>query len=65
LTDADADTGYTRLPFVEHPAKRWEFEPLRWVGINVGLALATWADHYEGKNAKESRATALLERLFG
>jgi len=65
MTDADADTGYTRLPFVEHPAKRWEFEPLRWIGINVGLALATWADHYEGKNAKESRASALLERLFG
>lgn len=65
LTDADADTGYTRLPFVEHPSKRWELEPLRWIGINVGLSLATWADHYESKNAKVSRATALLDRLFG
>src|SRR6266702_4044277 len=27
----------TRLPWVNHRSRQWESEPLRWLGINVGL----------------------------
>jgi hypothetical protein len=64
ITQPDADTAFTRLPFVQRTARRWEFEPLRWIGINAGLGLATWADRVESKHARVSRAGAWLERLF-
>jgi glycine/D-amino acid oxidase-like deaminating enzyme len=59
------ETPRTSLPFVQHDAKRWEMEPLRWAGINVGLGLAAWADHVERRTGRESRATSVLERLLG
>jgi glycine/D-amino acid oxidase-like deaminating enzyme len=65
LTAPDTETEFTRLPFVQHEGKRWEFEPLRWLGINAGLGLATWADHVEGRHGRVSRASAMLDRLFG
>ena len=59
------ETTHSALPFVQWPSKQWEFEPLRWIGINAGLALATYADHYERGHDRESRASALLARLMG
>jgi len=56
-------TAYSSLPFVQSPTRRWELEPLRWLGINAGIALATYADHYERRHGRESRASALLSRL--
>jgi hypothetical protein len=38
-------------------------EPLRWLGINVGLALAAWADRVEERKNKTSRASHWLARL--
>jgi glycine/D-amino acid oxidase-like deaminating enzyme len=39
-------TDLTRLPWVGHRSRRWEPEPLRWLGINAGLrataALDVW-----------------------
>jgi glycine/D-amino acid oxidase-like deaminating enzyme len=58
-------TSRTVLPFVQHRTKRWEFEPLRWAGINVGLGLAAWADRVERRKGRPSRASALLDRLLG
>lgn len=63
ITRPDVETDFTRLPFVQHVGKRWEFEPLRWIGINAGLGLAGWADHVESKHARVSRASRWLERL--
>jgi glycine/D-amino acid oxidase-like deaminating enzyme len=63
ITDPDTETDFTRLPFVQRTGRRWEFEPLRWIGINAGLALAGWADHVEAKHARVSRASRWLERL--
>jgi glycine/D-amino acid oxidase-like deaminating enzyme len=57
------ETDFTRLPFVQHVGRRWEIEPLRWIGINAGLGLAGWADHVETKHARVSRASKWLERL--
>jgi glycine/D-amino acid oxidase-like deaminating enzyme len=63
LTRPDVETAHTRLPFVQHQSKRWEVEPLRWLGINAGLGLATWADRSEGRHGVESRASHWFERL--
>ena len=35
------DTELTRLPWVGHRSRRWEPEPLRWLGINAGLRAMT------------------------
>jgi glycine/D-amino acid oxidase-like deaminating enzyme len=40
-------TDLTRLPWVGHRSRRWESEPLRWLGANVGLRAMTWADAAE------------------
>ena len=34
------DTDLARLPWVGHASPRWEPEPLRWLGVNAGRALA-------------------------
>jgi glycine/D-amino acid oxidase-like deaminating enzyme len=60
----DKETALTRLPFVQHQSKRWEFEPLRWLGINAGLSVANWADHAEMRRHRESRAGRWLERFL-
>ncbi|HEY5010879.1 MAG TPA: FAD-dependent oxidoreductase, partial [Acidimicrobiales bacterium] len=65
ITAPDTESAFTRLPFVQRTSRRWEFEPLRWIGINAGLGLATWADRVEAKHARVSRASTLLDRLFG
>jgi glycine/D-amino acid oxidase-like deaminating enzyme len=63
ITQPEIDSAYTRLPFVQRSGRRWEFEPFRWIGINAGLSLALWADRVEAKHARESRASAWLDRL--
>ena len=35
------DTELTRLPWVGHHSPAWEPEPLRWLGVNVGLRAMT------------------------
>ena len=35
VTGADSDL--VSLPWVNHRSRRWEPEPLRWLGINAGL----------------------------
>lgn len=59
----DVVTNRTSLPFVQHTSRRWEVEPWRWLGINVGLALAARADRDEAANA-QGRAARWLERLL-
>lgn len=65
IVDTDADTEFTRLPFVQHRSRRWEYEPLRWMGINAGLGAATWADHHERRHDTPSRSSRWVERLMG
>lgn len=59
-TLADLVTGSsserTTLPFVGHRWRRWEPEPLRWVGINLGRALAPLADAVERRSGRPSKA---------
>jgi glycine/D-amino acid oxidase-like deaminating enzyme len=58
-------TERTSLPFVGHRSRRWEPEPLRWLGINGGLFAAGLADRREAQTGHESRASVLLDRLRG
>ncbi len=61
----ERDTGITRLPWVQHRSRRWEPEPLRWLGINAGLRAMTWADHEERVTGRESRVARLMAPLLG
>jgi hypothetical protein len=63
LAAPDVATEFTTLPFVQHQSKRWAMEPLRWLGINVGLELANWADRVEHRHGRESAAGRWLSRL--
>jgi len=53
------DTERTMLPWVNHRWPTWEPEPLRWIGINAGLALAKAADRTEQRTGKRSRKADL------
>ena len=58
-------TELTALPWVNHRSRRWEPEPLRWLGINAGLRLATAADADERRTGRASRLAPALARLTG
>jgi glycine/D-amino acid oxidase-like deaminating enzyme len=59
------DTPLTRLPWVGHRSPAWEPEPLRWLGINVGLRAATLADAEESVTGMPSLVAKGLGRLLG
>ena len=60
-----ADTDLTRLPWVNHRSKPWEPEPLRWIGVNTGLAAAHWSDATEQRRGRPSKVAGALERFLG
>jgi glycine/D-amino acid oxidase-like deaminating enzyme len=68
-TLADLVTGrhspITELPWVGHRSRRWEPEPLRWLGVNAGLRLARAADTEEGRTGRPARSARLLAALTG
>lgn len=57
ITDStdDHDRELARLPWVGHRSKRWEPEPLRWIGVNAGRTAARLADHSESRTGRPSR----------
>jgi glycine/D-amino acid oxidase-like deaminating enzyme len=59
------DTDLTRLPWVGHRSRRWEPEPLRWLGINAALHATAWADAEEERTGRPSRVGRLVHRLLG
>ncbi|MDO8187080.1 FAD-dependent oxidoreductase [Conexibacter sp. JD483] len=54
------DSDATALPWVGHDARRWEPEPLRWIGANLVYALYRTADRRE--TASTSPRTSLLAK---
>ena len=46
----------TELPWADHRTRRWEPEPLRWVGINLGRRAASSADRAEHSTGPLSAA---------
>jgi glycine/D-amino acid oxidase-like deaminating enzyme len=59
------DTGLTRLPWVGHRSRRWEPEPLRWVGVNAGLRAMTFADTEERLTHRPSLVARAVAPLIG
>jgi glycine/D-amino acid oxidase-like deaminating enzyme len=58
-------SGLTTLPWVGHRSRRWEPEPLRWLGVNAGLRLAELADAEEARTGRPARLGRLLDALTG
>ncbi|WP_369990744.1 NAD(P)/FAD-dependent oxidoreductase [Pseudomonas xanthosomatis] len=61
----ERDDALNTLPLVNHQSPAWEREPLRWFGINSGLAAASLSDLEERYTHKPSRTAMLLEKLTG
>jgi glycine/D-amino acid oxidase-like deaminating enzyme len=55
------DSELTRLPWVGRTARRWEPEPLRWIGAHLVYGLYRAADRRE--SAREDPRTSRLARL--
>ena len=52
------------LPWVNHRWKKWEGEPLRWLGINGVLKGLAGADKEEAKTGRPARRASLVFRLL-
>ena len=63
ITGRDSDL--TSLPWVGHRSRRWEPEPFRWLGTNVGLRVMTRADESEDRTGRRSRTAAIFARRLG
>ncbi|HEV2362407.1 MAG TPA: FAD-dependent oxidoreductase, partial [Acidimicrobiales bacterium] len=63
ITGEDSDI--VRLPWVGHESPRWEPEPLRWLGVNLGLAASTAADRIEGRTGRPSMVGKALSHFLG
>jgi glycine/D-amino acid oxidase-like deaminating enzyme len=59
-----ADSELTRLPWVGHRSPPWEPEPLRWLGVNAGLRVMTWADRVEARTGRPSRTAAAVSSFL-
>jgi glycine/D-amino acid oxidase-like deaminating enzyme len=58
------DSGLTRLPWVGHRSRSWEPEPLRWLGVNAGLRMMSWADRAEARSGRPSLAAAVFDKFM-
>lgn len=60
------DSDLTRLPWVGHAWRRWEPEPLRWLGVSAMSRIATSADSYESRKGRVPRLrSAVFDAVVG
>ncbi len=59
------DTALTRLPWVQHHSRKWEPEPMRWLGVNAGLQLARLADAEERLTGRPALLGRALSAVTG
>ena len=56
----------TTMPWIGHRARKWEPEPLRWVGINTMVKLPISADRHEERTGRPAKwREAVVHRLTG
>jgi glycine/D-amino acid oxidase-like deaminating enzyme len=55
----------TRLPWVGHTSRRWEPEPLRWLGVNGGRLLMSSSDRSEERTGKPAKRARAFGRFIG
>ena len=63
ITGRESDL--THLPWVGHRSRDWEPEPLRWLGVNGGRLVLTYADHAEARSGKPARSAKAFARFIG
>ncbi len=61
----ERDSDLVRLPWVNHRARRWEPEPLRWLGVNAGLRLVATADREEFRTGRPAQRARAIAHLLG
>jgi glycine/D-amino acid oxidase-like deaminating enzyme len=61
----ERDTDLTALPWVGHRSRRWEPEPLRWLGVNAGLRAMSFADAEERITRRPSLVARAVAPLVG
>jgi glycine/D-amino acid oxidase-like deaminating enzyme len=60
------DSPLVDLPWVGHRSRRWEPEPLRWLGINTVVRLPSGADRFETRTGRPAKVRdAVLRRVIG
>jgi glycine/D-amino acid oxidase-like deaminating enzyme len=60
------DTDLTRLPWTDHRVRRWEPEPLRWLGVHALYRLYRAADRREDAGlGRTSRVARVANRVAG
>ncbi len=57
------DSDLVHLPWVGHRVRRWEPEPLRWVGVNLGRKLTESIDRAEDAGRRPRLRQGVLDRL--
>jgi glycine/D-amino acid oxidase-like deaminating enzyme len=61
----ERDTELTRLPWVGHRARKWEPEPLRWLGGRLAHRALVSADRAEMSSGRPSRRAEMVGKLIG
>ncbi|WP_137843144.1 FAD-dependent oxidoreductase [Microbacterium sp. 2FI] len=63
----ERDTDLVRLPWVDHRAKRWEIEPLRWAAVQGIYAAYRTADALEQRSSSAHTAwpASVADRIAG
>ena len=59
------DSDLTRLPWVGHRSRKWEPEPLRYIGVNTGLRVMDVADRRETRTGRHSTMAKAFGRFLG
>jgi glycine/D-amino acid oxidase-like deaminating enzyme len=59
------DSDLTHLPWVNHHSPTWEPEPLRWLGVNLGLKAMAYADKVEARTGKPNRKAEFIKKMIG
>jgi glycine/D-amino acid oxidase-like deaminating enzyme len=59
------DSELTRLPWVGPPARRWEPEPLRFLGARGAYAVYRAADRSERASGRPAALARVADRLLG
>ena len=59
-------TDLTTLPWLGHRSRKWEPEPLRWIGINAMVRMPIGADRHEARTGRPARIrSAIVDRITG
>ncbi len=59
-----ADTERTTLPWVGHKVRRWEPEPLRWLGVRSSRRILAAADDREDTTGKDATVAYKISQLL-